>query len=68
MIRVSIMMDDHYEGHMAIFVSGHANEKVCAGVSALMLSCANAMKYAEKLYPKQIKVTFRRVFSGRNTR
>ena len=55
MIRVYSVQDTlDNEGGSTLIITGHANEKVCAGVSALWATFNAGLAMLAKEYPKQI--------------
>lgn len=55
MIRVHVHEDSlDSEGGWVLYITGHANEKVCAGVSGVWVAMLLGLEMIAKKYPKQI--------------
>ncbi len=55
MIRVSVIQDTlDSEGGMVIYITGHANPVICAGVSAVVHTAIDGLARMAKENPKQL--------------
>ena len=55
MIRVSVIQDTlDSEGGMVIYITGHANPVVCAGVSAVVHTALDGLARMASEYPHQL--------------
>lgn len=67
MIRVVAVEDSlDNEGGLTLIITGHANEKVCAGASALWHTMLGGYAMMARLYPKQI--SFQSIVKKKRTR
>jgi hypothetical protein len=56
MIRVHVHQDDlDAEGGWVLYITGHANTQVCAGVSGIWHTMLLGFQWLAKRYPKQVK-------------
>jgi uncharacterized protein YsxB (DUF464 family) len=61
-IRVHIHQDGlDSEGGWVLYITGHANTQVCAGVSGIWIAMIAGLKIIAKKYPRQISLHESRV-------